>query len=55
MYPEESESVTTFPPNCVAFSVAYCATFPEPETATTLPAKESPLVANISLAKYTVP
>ena len=25
--PEESERVTTFAPNCIAFSQAYCATF----------------------------
>ena len=53
--PLESESVTTFPPKSLTFSVAYCATFPEPETATDLPLKESPLVFNISSAKYTHP
>ena len=51
MYPSESENVTTLAPNCVAFSVAYCATFPEPETATIFPVKESFFVANISFAK----
>ena len=51
MYPSESDNVTTLAPNCVAFSVAYCATFPEPETATIFPLKESFFVANISLAK----
>ena len=39
--------VTTFPPNWVAFSAAYWATFPEPEITTVFPEKLSPLVANI--------
>ena len=39
----------------MTFSEAYCATFPEPDTATVFPLKESPLVFNIFSAKYTQP
>ena len=53
--PDESLSVTTLPPSCKTFSVAYWATLPDPDTATILFLKESPLVYNISSAKYTQP
>ena len=43
MYPEESDKVNTFAPSWVAFSQAYCATFPEPEITTVFPSKLSPL------------
>ena len=51
MYPDESESVTTLAPSCVAFWQAYCATLPEPEMQTVLPSKLSLRVASISCAK----
>ena len=51
MYPDESESVTTFAPSSVAFMQAYWATLPDPEMQTVLPLKESPRVASISCAK----
>ena len=53
--PPESDSVSTFAPNCMAFSQAYCATLPEPETATVLPTRLSPRCSSISWVKYTVP
>ena len=37
MVPEESDNVTTFPPSSITFSAANCATFPDPEIATTFP------------------
>src|SRR3989338_3895787 len=55
MVPSESDRVTTFAPSCIAFSAAYCATFPLPEMATFLPLNDSPLVLSISTAKYTQP
>ena len=47
----KSDNVITLPPNSVAFSVAYCATFPEPETEMLLPSNPSPFLFNISSAK----
>ena len=34
--PDESDKETTFPPSRFILSVAYCATFPDPETVTIL-------------------
>lgn len=53
--PLESETVTTLAPRAIHFSVAYCATFPEPEILTRRPLKDLPFVASISSAKYTHP
>jgi hypothetical protein len=53
--PPESDSVTTFAPMSSAFSVAYCATLPEPETVQTLPFIESPMWSSMFWAKYSVP
>ena len=39
----------------MAFSAAYCATFPEPDITTFLPSKEAPLVSSMFCAKYTAP
>ena len=46
---------TTLAPSSVAFSVAYIATFPEPEITTFLPEKEILLAFIISSVKYTNP
>ena len=53
--PEESDTVTTLAPSCMAFSTAYWATLPEPETETVMPWKDWLRVLSISSAKYTVP
>ena len=53
--PLESDAVMTLAPHCMAFSMAYCDTLPEPETETVLPSSERPLRCSISRAKYTVP
>ena len=42
---------TTLPPRAVAFSQAYRATFPEPETTTVAPAKERPAARSMLSAK----
>ena len=55
MVPLESDTVMTLAPSCMAFSTAYCATLPEPETDTRRPSNERPRVLSISSAKYTVP
>ena len=55
MYPDESEAVTTLAHRWIHFSIAYCATFPEPETTTVFPFRLSFFVANISWTKYTNP
>ena len=55
MVPLESETVMTFAPMAMAFSTAYCATLPEPDTDTRMPSNERPRVFSISSAKYTVP
>jgi len=47
--------VTTFAPSAIAFSTAYWATLPEPDTLTRMPWKDMPRVLSISSAKYTVP
>jgi len=49
--PLESETVTTLAPSCIAFSTAYWATLPEPETETRMPSKERPRCLSISSAK----
>ena len=49
--PPESDKETTLPPRWFTFSVAYCATFPEPEIVTVLPLNESSFVFSISSAK----
>ena len=55
MVPLESDTVITLAPRAIAFSTAYCATLPEPETETRRPWKDLPRVLSISSAKYTVP
>ena len=55
MLQEESDSVITLAPSWVAFSQAYCATFPEPEIATSLSLMLSPLELSISCTKYSRP
>lgn len=54
-YPDESDAVTGTAPSCRALSIAYVATFPDPEMETRLPASESPRTASISSAKNTAP
>ncbi|MNL75004.1 hypothetical protein D3C87_2007320 [compost metagenome] len=49
--PLESEAVITRAPNCIAFSIAYCATFPDPDTATRIPSKPNPWRFNIASVK----
>lgn len=55
LVPLESDTVMTLAPSCMAFSTAYCATLPEPDTDTRRPSNERPRVLSISCAKYTVP
>lgn len=45
------ETVMTLAPNDMAFSTAYCATLPEPETLTLRPSNELARVLSISSAK----
>jgi hypothetical protein len=40
--PLESDTVTTLAPSAIAFSIAYCATLPEPDTLTRRPSKRAP-------------
>ena len=49
------EHVTTFAPNSCAFSIAYVATLPEPETTMTLSLKSMPLLSSMFLTKYRRP
>ena len=49
--PLESDTVTTFAPSAIAFSTAYCATLPEPETLTRRPSNDRPFCLSISSAK----
>ena len=49
--PLESDTVSTFAPSWMAFSQAYCATFPLPEITTRLPSSLSPLVCSMDCAK----
>ena len=51
MVPLESETVTTLAPSAIAFSTAYCATLPEPDTLTRRPSSERPEGLSISWAK----
>ncbi|KAG0894114.1 hypothetical protein G6F32_017434 [Rhizopus arrhizus] len=53
--PLESDTVTTLAPSDMAFSMAYCATLPDPETDTRRPSNDLPTRLSISSAKYTVP
>ncbi|CFN66831.1 Uncharacterised protein [Bordetella pertussis] len=49
--PHESEIVTTLAPSAMAFSIAYWATLPEPDTDTRMPSKDRPARCSISCAK----
>jgi hypothetical protein len=40
--PLESDTVTTLAPSAMAFSTAYCATLPEPDTLTRRPSNDWP-------------
>ena len=55
MVPLESDTVSTLAPSAMAFSTAYWATLPEPDTETRRPSNDLPRVLSISSAKYTVP
>ncbi len=49
--PFESDTVMTRAPSAMAFSMAYCATLPEPDTDTRMPSKDLPTRLSISSAK----
>ena len=49
--PLESDTVTTLASSAIAFSMAYCATLPEPDTLTRKPSNERPDGFSISSAK----
>ena len=49
--PFESETLMTWASSIIAFSTAYCATLPEPDTDTRMPSKLIPRRASISCAK----
>ena len=55
MKPDESESVNTLAPISIHFSVAYWATFPDPDITTDLPFSPWLKFFNISSIKYTTP
>ena len=53
--PEESEQVTGFAPICHAFSMAWMATFPAPDTATVIPRRSCPFASSIRRVRYNRP
>ncbi|MNJ74139.1 hypothetical protein D3C77_710290 [compost metagenome] len=49
--PPESEAVMTQAPSAIAFSMAYWATLPEPDTETRMPSRDWPRWASMASTK----